>query len=117
MNAPPPETSGGFLEVSFEKVTKRHEGNLSEVKVPTTTRVAFLEVSAPPGRRDADRSSQETKKSFHEAVLKASQEFKDTHKLEVETGAIPSAKNGSIVVETTWRGGRGGHLRDFSCLY
>ena len=29
---------------------------------------------------------------------------------EILTGAIPSAKNGTIVVETTWRGGRGGHL-------
>jgi hypothetical protein len=28
---------------------------------------------------------------------------------EILTGAIPSAKNGTIVVETTWRG-RGGHL-------
>ena len=29
---------------------------------------------------------------------------------EILTGAIPSATNGTIVVETTWRGGRGGHL-------
>jgi hypothetical protein len=29
---------------------------------------------------------------------------------EILTGAIPSAKDGTIVVETTWRGGRGGHL-------
>jgi hypothetical protein len=35
--------------------------------------------------RDADTSSQETKKAFHEAVLKAAQEFKDERKLEVET--------------------------------
>jgi hypothetical protein len=35
--------------------------------------------------RDAETSSQETKKSFHEAVLKAAQEFRDEHKLEVET--------------------------------
>jgi hypothetical protein len=35
--------------------------------------------------RDADISSQETKKSFHEAVMKAAQEFKDERKLEVET--------------------------------
>ena len=35
--------------------------------------------------RDADASSQETKKQFHEAVLKAGQEWKDEHKLEVET--------------------------------
>jgi transposase len=31
---------------------------------------------------------------------------------EILTGAIPSAKDGTIVVETTWRGGRGGHLWD-----
>jgi len=42
--------------------------------------------------RDADRSSQETKKSFHEAVLKASQEFKDTHKIEVETKTAEEAE-------------------------
>jgi hypothetical protein len=35
--------------------------------------------------RDAEASSQETKKAFHEAVLKAAQEFKDERKLEVET--------------------------------
>src|SRR5262249_10180749 len=35
--------------------------------------------------RDADASSQETKREFHEAVLKAAQEFKDERKLEVET--------------------------------
>ncbi len=29
---------------------------------------------------------------------------------EILTGAIPSAEHGSIVVETTWKGGRGGHL-------
>ena len=29
---------------------------------------------------------------------------------EILTGAIPSANDGTIVVETTWRGGRGGHL-------
>ena len=29
---------------------------------------------------------------------------------EILTGAIPSAKDGLVVVETTWRGGRGGHL-------
>ena len=28
------------------------------------------------------------------------------------TGAIPSAKDGLVVVETTWRGGRGGQLWD-----
>jgi hypothetical protein len=31
---------------------------------------------------------------------------------EILTGAIPSAKDGRIVVETTRRGGRGGHLWD-----
>jgi hypothetical protein len=31
---------------------------------------------------------------------------------EILTGAIPSAKDGTIVLETTWRGGRGGHLWD-----
>ena len=31
---------------------------------------------------------------------------------ETLTGAIPSAKNGTIVVETTWRGGNGGHLEE-----
>ena len=31
---------------------------------------------------------------------------------EILTGALPSAKDGTIVVETTWRGGRGGHLWD-----
>jgi nucleoid-associated protein YgaU len=31
---------------------------------------------------------------------------------EILTGAIPSAKDGLAVVETTWRGGRGGHLWD-----
>ena len=31
---------------------------------------------------------------------------------EILTGAIPSAKDGLVVVETTWRGGRGGHLWD-----
>jgi hypothetical protein len=31
---------------------------------------------------------------------------------EILTGAIPSAKEGLVVVETTWRGGRGGHLWD-----
>ena len=31
---------------------------------------------------------------------------------EILTGALPSAKDGPIVVETTWRGGRGGHLWD-----
>lgn len=35
--------------------------------------------------KDADALSQETKKSFHEAVLKAAQEFRDERKLEVET--------------------------------
>lgn len=29
---------------------------------------------------------------------------------EILTGAIPSAEHGVIVVETTWKGGRGGHL-------
>ena len=29
---------------------------------------------------------------------------------EILTGAIPSAKDGLVVVETRWRGGRGGHL-------
>ena len=29
---------------------------------------------------------------------------------EILTGALPSAKDGTIVVETTWRGDRGGHL-------
>ena len=31
---------------------------------------------------------------------------------EILTGAIPSAKDGVIIVETSWRGGRGGHLWD-----
>ena len=31
---------------------------------------------------------------------------------EILTGAVPSAKDGTAVVETTWRGGRGGHLWD-----
>jgi hypothetical protein len=31
---------------------------------------------------------------------------------EILTGAVPSAKNGTVVAETTWRGGRGGHLWD-----
>src|SRR5262245_14573585 len=31
---------------------------------------------------------------------------------EILTGALPSAKDGTIVVETTWRGGRGGPLWD-----
>lgn len=35
--------------------------------------------------KDADALSQETKKSFHEAVIKAAQEFRDERKLEVET--------------------------------
>ncbi|MEO8018238.1 MAG: hypothetical protein ABI769_10520 [Pseudomonadota bacterium] len=35
--------------------------------------------------KEAEASSQETKKSFHEAVLKAAQEFKDERKVEVET--------------------------------
>jgi hypothetical protein len=38
--------------------------------------------------RDAEASSQETKKAFHEAVLKAAQEFKDERKIEVETKEI-----------------------------
>ncbi|TMK70218.1 MAG: hypothetical protein E6G50_09435 [Actinobacteria bacterium] len=38
--------------------------------------------------RDADSSSQETKKTFHEAVLKAAQEFRDERKLEVETRSV-----------------------------
>lgn len=29
---------------------------------------------------------------------------------EILTGAIPSAEHGSVIVETTWKGGRGGHL-------
>lgn len=29
---------------------------------------------------------------------------------EILTGAIPSAEHGVVVVETTWKGGRGGHL-------
>jgi hypothetical protein len=29
---------------------------------------------------------------------------------EILTGAIPSAEHGTVVVETTWKGGRGGHL-------
>jgi hypothetical protein len=37
---------------------------------------------------DADISSQETKRAFREAVLKAAQEFKDERKLEVETKDI-----------------------------
>jgi hypothetical protein len=35
--------------------------------------------------REAEGASQETKKQFHEAVLKAAQEYKDERKLEVET--------------------------------
>jgi hypothetical protein len=35
--------------------------------------------------RDAEASSQQAKKAFHESVLKAAQEFKDERKLEVET--------------------------------
>jgi hypothetical protein len=35
--------------------------------------------------KDADALSQETKKSFHEAVIKAAMEFRDERKLEVET--------------------------------
>jgi hypothetical protein len=35
--------------------------------------------------RDAEGSSQETKRQFHEAVLKTAQEYKDERKLEVET--------------------------------
>ena len=35
--------------------------------------------------RDADTTSQETKKDFHESVIKAAQEYKDERKLEVET--------------------------------
>lgn len=35
--------------------------------------------------RDAEGSSQQTKRDFHESVLKAAQEFKDERKLEVET--------------------------------
>lgn len=31
---------------------------------------------------------------------------------EILTGAIPSAEHGTIVIETTWKGGRGGHLWD-----
>ena len=31
---------------------------------------------------------------------------------EILTGALPSTKDGTIVVETTWRGERGGHLWD-----
>jgi hypothetical protein len=31
---------------------------------------------------------------------------------EILTGAIPSAKDGLVVCETTWRGGKGGHLWD-----
>lgn len=29
---------------------------------------------------------------------------------EILTGALPSAEHGTVVVETTWKGGRGGHL-------
>ncbi len=29
---------------------------------------------------------------------------------EILTGAIPSAEHGRIIIETTWKGGRGGHL-------
>ena len=29
---------------------------------------------------------------------------------EILTGAIPSAEHGTIIVETTWKGGKGGHL-------
>ena len=29
---------------------------------------------------------------------------------EILTGAIPSAEHGAVIVETTWKGGRGGHL-------
>jgi hypothetical protein len=35
--------------------------------------------------KDADALSQETKKAFHEAVIKAAMEFRDERKLEVET--------------------------------
>jgi hypothetical protein len=31
---------------------------------------------------------------------------------EILTGAIPSAEHGRIIIETTWKGGRGGHLWD-----
>jgi hypothetical protein len=31
---------------------------------------------------------------------------------EILTGAIPSAEHGTVLVETTWKGGRGGHLWD-----
>jgi hypothetical protein len=36
-------------------------------------------------QHDAESASQETKKDFHESVLKAAQEYKDERKLEVET--------------------------------
>lgn len=29
---------------------------------------------------------------------------------EILTGALPSAEHGTVIVETTWKGGRGGHL-------
>jgi hypothetical protein len=34
---------------------------------------------------------------------------------EILTGALPSAEHGVIVVETTWKGGRGGHLWKLVC--
>jgi hypothetical protein len=34
---------------------------------------------------------------------------------EILTGAIPSAEHGTVVVETTWKGGRGGHLWNLVC--
>jgi hypothetical protein len=42
--------------------------------------------------RDAEGASQETKKQFHESVLDAAQEYKDEHKLEVDTKATEEAE-------------------------
>ena len=47
--------------------------------------------------RDAEASSQETKKSFHEAVLKAAQEYRDEHKLEVETKTAGEMEFGASI--------------------
>jgi hypothetical protein len=78
------ETMRSEAEI-VQKAQNKTNFNLS-AKGSINTGIKSGEVSTS-FTRDAEASSQDTKKSFHEAVLKASQEFKDERKLEVETKA------------------------------
>lgn len=47
---------------------------------------------------------------IHVSEWGAIQHEDESRSTEILTGALPAAKNGTVVVETTWKGGRGGPL-------